>query len=115
MLEFFTPDQGNAIPISAVSAATLPGSTTIQPGHYYLVVGPGFTASAYAGPPVPDTTAGGSLLAGGGAETIALLTSSGSCSGSSNVVDTVVYNLRRKVGADFIHTRRGLGYVVEVQ
>jgi DNA-binding response OmpR family regulator len=32
----------------------------------------------------------------------------------SNVVDTAVYNLRRKIGADFIHTRRGLGYVLEV-
>jgi hypothetical protein len=27
----------------------------------------------------------------------------------SNVVDTAVYNLRRKIGANFIHTRRGLG------
>ena len=33
----------------------------------------------------------------------------------SNVVDTAVYNLRRKVGANFIQTRRGLGYVLEVQ
>jgi len=33
----------------------------------------------------------------------------------SNVVDTAVYNLRRKIGANFIHTRRGLGYVMEVQ
>ena len=33
----------------------------------------------------------------------------------SNVVDTAVYNLRRKIGANFIHTRRGLGYVLEVQ
>lgn len=32
----------------------------------------------------------------------------------SNVVDTAVYNLRRKLGANFIHTRRGLGYVVEM-
>jgi DNA-binding response OmpR family regulator len=31
----------------------------------------------------------------------------------SNVVDTAVYNLRRKIGANFIHTRRGLGYVLE--
>jgi len=33
----------------------------------------------------------------------------------SNVVDTAVYNLRRKIGANFIHTRRGLGYVLEAQ
>jgi len=29
----------------------------------------------------------------------------------SNVVDTAVYGLRRKIGANFIRTRRGLGYV----
>ena len=33
----------------------------------------------------------------------------------SNVVDSAVYNLRRKIGANFIQTRRGLGYVVEAQ
>jgi len=33
----------------------------------------------------------------------------------SNVVDAAVYNLRRKIGANFIHTRRGLGYVMEAQ
>jgi DNA-binding response OmpR family regulator len=33
----------------------------------------------------------------------------------SNVVDTAVYNLRRKIGPDFIHTRRGLGYVLEAE
>ncbi|WP_338287586.1 response regulator transcription factor [Luteolibacter sp. LG18] len=32
----------------------------------------------------------------------------------SNVVDTAVYGLRRKLGRDCIHTRRGLGYVLEV-
>lgn len=31
----------------------------------------------------------------------------------SNVVDTAVYNLRRKIGPNFIRTRRGLGYVLE--
>jgi DNA-binding response OmpR family regulator len=31
----------------------------------------------------------------------------------SNVVDTAIYTLRQKVGAGFIHTRRGLGYVME--
>ena len=31
----------------------------------------------------------------------------------SNVVDTAVYGLRRKIGAEFIRTRRGLGYVLE--
>lgn len=31
----------------------------------------------------------------------------------SNVVDTAVYNLRRKIGPNFIQTRRGLGYVLE--
>jgi DNA-binding response OmpR family regulator len=31
----------------------------------------------------------------------------------SNVVDTAIYGLRRKIGADFIRTRRGLGYVLE--
>lgn len=33
----------------------------------------------------------------------------------SNVVDTAVYNLRRKIGPNFIQTRRGLGYVLEAQ
>lgn len=33
----------------------------------------------------------------------------------SNVVDTAVYNLRRKIGYNFIRTRRGLGYVLEAQ
>ena len=31
----------------------------------------------------------------------------------SNVVDAAVYGLRRKIGAEFIRTRRGLGYVLE--
>ena len=31
----------------------------------------------------------------------------------SNVVDTAIYGLRRKVGSGLIHTRRGLGYVLE--
>ena len=33
----------------------------------------------------------------------------------SNVVDTAVYALRRKIGAEFIRTRRGLGYVLEAE
>ena len=33
----------------------------------------------------------------------------------SNVVDTAVYGLRRKIGAHFIRTRRGLGYVLEAE
>jgi DNA-binding response OmpR family regulator len=31
----------------------------------------------------------------------------------SNVVDTAVYGLRRKIGPELIRTRRGLGYVLE--
>lgn len=31
----------------------------------------------------------------------------------SNVVDAAIYALRRKIGAELIHTRRGLGYVLE--
>ena len=31
----------------------------------------------------------------------------------SNVVDTAVYNLRRKIGPELIRTRRGLGYVLD--
>jgi DNA-binding response OmpR family regulator len=33
----------------------------------------------------------------------------------SNVVDAAVYGLRRKIGAHLIHTRRGLGYVLEAR
>ena len=33
----------------------------------------------------------------------------------SNVVDAAVYGLRRKIGAEFIRTRRGLGYVLEAE
>ena len=33
----------------------------------------------------------------------------------SNVVDTAVYGLRRKIGAGLIRTRRGLGYVLEAE
>ena len=33
----------------------------------------------------------------------------------SNVVDAAVYGLRRKIGADLIRTRRGLGYVLEAE
>ena len=33
----------------------------------------------------------------------------------SNVVDTAVYNLRRKIGANFIRTRRGLGYMLKAE
>ncbi len=32
----------------------------------------------------------------------------------SNVVDAAIYSLRRKLGPDLIHTRRGQGYVLEV-
>ena len=31
----------------------------------------------------------------------------------SNVVDTAVYGLRRKIGAEVIRTRRGLGYILD--
>jgi DNA-binding response OmpR family regulator len=31
---------------------------------------------------------------------------------SSNAVEVYVHGLRKKLGADFIHTVRGLGYVV---
>lgn len=31
----------------------------------------------------------------------------------SNIVDVHIYNIRRKLGKDFVTTRRGLGYVVE--
>ena len=31
----------------------------------------------------------------------------------SNVVDTAVYGIRRKIGNEFIRTRRGLGYILE--
>ena len=31
----------------------------------------------------------------------------------SNVVDAAIYGLRRKIGSDFIHTRRGMGYVLD--
>ncbi|MEM7391265.1 MAG: response regulator transcription factor [Verrucomicrobiota bacterium] len=31
----------------------------------------------------------------------------------SNLIDVHVYNLRKKLGSDFILTRRGLGYIVE--
>ena len=33
----------------------------------------------------------------------------------SNVVDAAVYALRRKIGTEMIHTRRGLGYVLEAE
>ena len=33
----------------------------------------------------------------------------------SNVVDAAVYALRRKIGAELIHTRRGMGYVFEAE
>jgi DNA-binding response OmpR family regulator len=33
----------------------------------------------------------------------------------SNVVDSAVYGLRRKIGPDWIQTRRGLGYVLEAE
>jgi DNA-binding response OmpR family regulator len=33
----------------------------------------------------------------------------------SNVVDTAVYNLRRKIGPHLIGTRRGLGYVLKAE
>jgi DNA-binding response OmpR family regulator len=33
----------------------------------------------------------------------------------SNVVDTAVYGLRRKIGAHHILTRRGIGYTLEAQ
>jgi len=32
----------------------------------------------------------------------------------SNVVDVYVANLRRKLGRDFVRTRRGEGYIVDV-
>ena len=33
----------------------------------------------------------------------------------SNVVDTAIYALRQKLGSGLIHTRRGLGYVLEAR
>jgi DNA-binding response OmpR family regulator len=33
----------------------------------------------------------------------------------SNVVDAAVYSLRRKIGPELIHTRRGLGYVLAAE
>lgn len=33
----------------------------------------------------------------------------------SNVVDAAIYALRRKIGAELIHTRRGLGYMLEAE
>lgn len=32
----------------------------------------------------------------------------------SNVVDAAIYGLRRKIGRDYVRTRRGIGYVLEV-
>lgn len=31
----------------------------------------------------------------------------------SNLIDVYIYNLRKKLGADFIKTRRGFGYLIE--
>ena len=31
----------------------------------------------------------------------------------SNILDVHIFNLRKKLGQDFIHTRRGLGYCIE--
>ena len=73
---------------SATCDATIPAATTLQPGQFYLVGGSGYTASNYANAPAADLVAAGSLVAGGN-ESVVLIASTGTCTGSSSVVDAV--------------------------
>ena len=65
MFEFFTADQGNAIPISAVSAATLPGWLEAHPQSREWIAAIGFKAE-------PRTFA---FIAGNGGRPSAVLAS----------------------------------------
>jgi hypothetical protein len=73
---------------SATCGATLPAGTIIQPGHFYLIGGAGYTASHYAGAPAADLLAAGSLMVGG-SESVVLISNAGTCTGSGSVVDSL--------------------------
>ncbi|HVU02232.1 MAG TPA: lamin tail domain-containing protein [Polyangiaceae bacterium] len=76
---------------TSTCGATVPTATTMPAGHYYLIAGQGYTASRYPGGTPEDLRAAGSLLTGGTAETVALIASSGTCTGSIGVVDAVSF------------------------
>lgn len=68
--------------------ATIPASTTIAAHGYYLIGGAGYLAAHYAGAPAADLATTSTALTGG-AESVLLISSAGSCSGTTNVVDAV--------------------------
>ncbi|MBS0618374.1 MAG: lamin tail domain-containing protein [Spirochaetes bacterium] len=70
--------------------ATLPVTTSIAARGYYLIGGPGYLAANYGGAAVDYASASGTTLTGT-SESVVLITSVGSCTGSSNVVDAVSY------------------------
>jgi trimeric autotransporter adhesin len=73
---------------SAACWATLPAGASIAAGGFYLVGGAGYTASRYAGAPAADFVTTGTQI-GGGSESVLLVSSAGSCTGTSAVIDAV--------------------------
>ncbi|AFM12587.1 lamin tail domain-containing protein [Turneriella parva] len=70
--------------------ATLPAATSISARGYFLIAGPGYLASNYGGL-TPDYSSPTGTSLTGTSESVVLISSSGSCTGSSNVVDTLSY------------------------
>jgi hypothetical protein len=73
--------------------ATLPATAIIPAGGYYLVAGFGYNPANYPGAPTANHTsasAGTSTMTGAD-ESILLLDASGTCTGSTGVVDSVTY------------------------
>ncbi len=72
---------------SAACWATLPAGASIPAGGFYLVGGAGYTQSRYAN--VAADFLGAGTQISGGSESIVLVSSAGSCTGTSNVIDAV--------------------------
>jgi hypothetical protein len=73
---------------TASCSATLPAATTLAAGGFYLVGGAGYSAAHYPGAPAADLLTAGSLVVGG-SESVVLITSAGTCTGSTGGVDAV--------------------------
>ncbi len=73
---------------SAACWATLPAGSSIPSNGFYLVGGAGYTASRYAGAPAADYIGIGTQISGG-SESIVLVSSAGSCTGTTGVIDAV--------------------------
>jgi len=70
--------------------ATLPAATSIAARSYFLIAGPGYLTSNYGGLTPNYSSPTGTFLTGT-SESVVLISSSGTCTGTSNVIDTLSY------------------------